>query len=76
MANNTTVFNAIPNNVLLCSVVFKFIAMLIGVLGNVTVITHKIFSNKEKTAKSYLAGNLIGVGIFSRVFNILSNMGH
>ena len=28
MANNTT-FHAIPNNVLLCSVVFKFIAMII-----------------------------------------------
>ena len=58
MANSTAVFNAIPNNVLLCSVVFKFIAMLIGILGNVTVITHTIFSNKEKTATSYLVGNL------------------
>ena len=58
MANNTTVSIAIPNNVLLCSVVFKFIAMIIGVLGNVTVIIHTIFSNKEKTATSYLVGNL------------------
>ena len=58
MANITTVFNTIPNNVLLCSVVFKFIAMIIGVLGNVTVIIHTIFSNKEKTATSYLVGNL------------------
>ena len=58
MANSTAVFNGIPNNVLLCSVVFKFIAMLIGVLGNVTVIIHTIFSNKEKTATSYLVGNL------------------
>ena len=57
MANNTT-FHAIPNNVLLCSLVFKFIAMIIGVLGNVTVIIHTIFSNKEKTATSYLFGNL------------------
>ena len=57
MANNTT-FHAIPNNVLLCSVVFKFIAMIIGVLGNVTVIIHTVFSNKEKTATSYLVGNL------------------
>ena len=57
MANNTT-FHGIPNNVLLCSVVFKFIAMIIGVLGNVTVIIHTIFSNKEKTATSYLVGNL------------------
>ena len=58
MANNTTVSIAIPNNVLLCSVVFKFIAMIIGVLGNVTVIIHTIFSNKEKTPTSYLVGNL------------------
>ena len=57
MANNTT-YHAIPNNVLLCSVVFKFIAMIIGVLGNVIVIIHTIFSNKEKTATSYLVGNL------------------
>ena len=58
MANNTTVSIAIPNNVLLCSVVFKFIAIIIGVLGNVTVIIYTIFSNKEKTATSYLVGNL------------------
>ena len=57
MANNTTL-HAIPNNVLLCSLVFKFVAMIIGVLGNVTVIIHTIFSNKEKTATSYLVGNL------------------
>ena len=57
MANNTN-FRAIPHNVLLCSVVFKFIAMIIGVLGNVTVIIYAIFSNKEKTATSYLIGNL------------------
>ena len=58
MANNTTVSIAIPNNVLLFSVVFKLIAMIIGVLGNVTVIIHTIFSNKEKAATSYLVGNL------------------
>ena len=58
MANNTTVSIAIPNNVLLCSLVFKFIAMTFGVLGNVTVIIHTIFFNKEKTATSYLVGNL------------------
>ena len=57
MANNTT-FQAISNNVLLCSVAFKFVAMIIGVLGNVTVIIHKIFLNKEKTATSFLEGNL------------------
>ena len=58
MANNTTASTAIPNNVLLCSVVFKSIAMIIGVLGNMTVIIHTIFSKKEKTATSYLVGNL------------------
>ena len=57
MANNTTLY-AIPNNVLLCSLVFKFVAMIVGVLGNVTVIIHTIFSNKEKTATSYLVGSL------------------
>ena len=58
MANNTTVFNAISNNIILGSVVFKFIAMIVGVLGNVTVIIHTIFFNKEMTATSYLVGNL------------------
>ena len=58
MTNNTTAFHTIPNNFLLASVVFKFIAMIIGVLGNVTVITHTILSSKEKTATSYLVGNL------------------
>ena len=57
MANNTTL-HEISNNVLLFSLVFKFFAMIIGVLGNVTVIIHTIFSNKEKTATSYLVGNL------------------
>ena len=58
MANNTTVFNTISNNVLLFSVVFKFIVMIIGILGNVTVMIYTIFLNKEKTATSYLVGNL------------------
>ena len=58
MANNTTVSHAISNDVLLCSLVFKFIAMIVGVLGNLTVIIHTIFLNKEKTTTSYLTGNL------------------
>ena len=58
MANNTTVFNTIPNNILLGSIVFKFIAMIIGVLGNVTVIIYTIFLNREKTATYFLVGNL------------------
>ena len=58
MANNTTVSDTIPNNVLLASVVFKFIAIIIGVLGNVTVMIYTVFSNKEKTTTSYLVANL------------------
>ena len=58
MENNATVSNTISNNVLMCSIVFKFIAMVIGVLGNVTVMIYTIFFNKEKTATSYLVGNL------------------
>jgi hypothetical protein len=48
----------ISNNLLLFSVVFKCIAMVIGVFGNVTVIIYAIFVSKEKTATSYLVGNL------------------
>jgi prolactin releasing hormone receptor len=58
MANNSTHFFAIPSDVLLFSVVFKFVAMIIGILGNMTVIIYAIFTNKEKTATSYLVGNL------------------
>ena len=58
MANNTTVFNTVSKNAFLCSVLFKLIAMITGVLGNVTVIMYTIFLNKEKTATSYLVGNL------------------
>ena len=48
----------VSKNVLLFSVVFKFLAMIIGVLGNITVIIYTIFPGKEKTATSYLIGNL------------------
>ena len=58
MANNATALNTISSNVLLCSVGFKFIAMIIGILGNVTVIIHTFLLTKEKTATSYLVGNL------------------
>ncbi|CAB3981596.1 Alpha-1A adrenergic receptor [Paramuricea clavata] len=58
MANNSTHFSAVPSEVLLFSVVFKFIAMIIGILGNMTVIIYSILTNKEKTATSYLVGNL------------------
>ena len=66
MANNTT-FHAIANNVLLCSVVLKFIAMIIGILGNVTVIIYAIFSIKEKTATSYLVRNLALADLLMRL---------
>jgi hypothetical protein len=38
MANNSTHFATVPNEILVPSIVFKFIAMIIGVLGNITVI--------------------------------------
>ena len=59
MANNSTIhLSTVSSKVLLFSVVFKFIAMIIGGLGNITVIIYTIFLNKEKTATSYLVGNL------------------
>ena len=48
----------ISSQILLFSIVFKCIAMIIGVLGNITVIIYTIFVSKEKTATSYLVGNL------------------
>ena len=51
----------VSDQVLLSSIVFKFVAMFIGVCGNIVVIiltrTSK-FWNKEKTETSYLVGNL------------------
>ena len=58
MANNSTHFTTVPNEILVPSIVFKFIAMIIGVLGNITVIIYTIFLSEEKTATSYLVGNL------------------
>ena len=40
------------------SVVFKSIAMIIGVLGNITVLIYTVFTSKEKTGTSYFVGNL------------------
>ena len=48
----------LPIRLLFFSVVFKFIAMIIGVLGNLTVLICTVFLNKQKTATSYLMGNL------------------
>ena len=58
MENNSTQFPSVPSEILLASIVFKFSAMIIGVLGNITVIIYTIFLSKEKTATSYLVGNL------------------
>ncbi len=58
MANNSTSFPALPREILLPSIIFKFIAMIIGVLGNIAVIIYTIFMSKKKTATSYLVGNL------------------
>ena len=58
MANNAGIYRELPNSLLIASVVFKFIAMIIGVFGNVTVIMYTIFLKKEKTVTSYLVGNL------------------
>ena len=55
---NSTILVPVASSVLIFSVAFKFIAMIIGVLGNVTVIIHTMLLCKEKTATSYLTANL------------------
>ena len=57
MSNNTFT-KSLPDYILCPSVVFKFIAMLIGILGNAAVLIYTLFSDKEKTATSYLVANL------------------
>ena len=71
MANNTAIYHTFPNSLLFASVVFKFIAMIIGVFGNVTVIMYTLFLNKRKTATSYLVGNL---ALADLLVDILSNI--
>ena len=58
MENSTNHFKTLEINILLPSAVFKFISMIIGVLGNITVIFCVICSNKKTTATSYLVANL------------------
>ena len=58
MTNNSTHPFSLPNEVLLFSVIFKFIAMGIGVMGNTAVIIYNIFMLKERTATSDLIANL------------------
>ena len=57
----------VSNQVLFCSVVFKFGAMFIGVCGNIVVIYVTLaskFWSKEKTETSYLVGNLALADLF------------
>ena len=58
MLNYSTRLTTIKSEILLASVSFKFIAMIFGVLGNVTVLRYTLFTSREKTATSYLIGNL------------------
>ncbi len=58
MANNSINFSTLPSEVLLPSIIYKFVAMIIGFLGNIAVLIYTIFISKEKTATSYLVGNL------------------
>ena len=58
MANNSTHLFTVSSDVLMASVIFKFIAMGIGVTGNIAVVICNIFMEKERTATSYLIGNL------------------
>ena len=54
----------VSNEILLFSVVFKFVAMVIGVLGNTTVIIYTTFWTKEKTTTSCLVRNLAVADLF------------
>ena len=56
--NSTEKLELIPTKILLASIVFKFVAMVIGVFGNAAVIIYNVFMNKKKTATSYLIANL------------------
>ena len=58
MANKTTYFLNLESEILVPSIAFKFIAVTVGVLGNITVIICVICSNKKKTATSFLVANL------------------
>ena len=48
----------ISSEVLVISVVFKIIAMIIGIWGNITVLIYIIFLRKQKTTTSYLVAHL------------------
>jgi hypothetical protein len=58
MANTSTNLRPVSSKILLPFLVLKFIAMIIGVLGNMSVIVYTILLRNKKTATSYLVGNL------------------
>ena len=58
MNNSTEKLELVPKKILLASILFKFVAMVIGVFGNAAVIIYNVFMNKKKTATSYLTANL------------------
>ena len=58
MANNSTHVFTVSSEVLVFSIIFKFIAMGVGVTGNIAVVICKTIMEKEQTATSYLVTNL------------------
>ena len=50
--------------------------MILGVLGNITVIIYTIFLNKELKDSDILLGRKLGTGRSFSVFITLSNMDH
>ena len=58
MANTSAILHPVSSKILLPFLVLKFIAMIIGVLGNITVIIYIILLREKRTATSYLVGNL------------------
>lgn len=61
MANNSTqvsTVSLVSSEVLVFSIMFKFIAMGVGVTGNIAVVIYKTIMEKEQTATSHLITNL------------------
>ena len=58
MGNSSAILHPVPRKTFLPFIVLKFIAMIIGVLGNITVLIYTILLRNKKTVTSYLVGNL------------------
>jgi hypothetical protein len=58
MGNGSAILHPVPRKTFLPFIVLKFIAMVIGVLENITVLIYTILLRNKKTATSYLVGNL------------------